>query len=130
MSRPNLNILHRFWFYLLWLSILSYYFISCLIFNEVPVSYDVEKCQDEKMMIPIFFPAMTFQYYELYLTKLGLYDLFCSTHYPLILKQKRRESKEYILKGLPAMVLCDVLPGRTGEYYSLTFKLKLTEVVS
>lgn len=41
-----------------------------------------------------FFPAMTFQYYELYLTRSGICDLLCSTHYPLIPKQRPRERRE------------------------------------
>lgn len=87
-----------------------------------------EICQDEKMMIPIFLPAMTFQYYELYLTRLGLYDLFCCTHYPLIPKQRPRERKEYILKGLwPWFYVMCCLEGQSD--YSLTFQLK-TQVVS
>lgn len=49
-----------------------------------------------KWWSPFFFPAMTFQYYELYLTRLRLCELFCCTHYPLIPKQRAREKKEHI----------------------------------
>lgn len=49
-----------------------------------------------KWWSPVFSPAMTFQYYELYRTRLGLCDLFCCTHYPLIQKQRARGRKEYI----------------------------------
>lgn len=54
MSAPNLSYMRYILIYLLWLSIYYYYSFSSSIFNEAPVSYDVEKCQDEKMMIPFF----------------------------------------------------------------------------